>query len=42
MSTMYQDILAAIREALREWKHRRAVRAQRARHMSEPCPFDHH
>ena len=38
--TILQDLIAAIRDGIRAWKHRRYVRAQRERVMAEPSPFD--
>lgn len=38
--SILQDLIAAIRDGFRAWKHRRYVRAQRERVMAEPSPFD--
>jgi len=38
--SILQDLIAAIRDGYRAWKHRRYIRAQRAQLMREPSPFD--
>ena len=38
--TILQDLIRAIRDGIRAWKHYRYIRAQRARVMAEPSPFD--
>lgn len=40
MPGFIQDLIAALRDGVRAWKHRRAVRAQRERILAEPSPFD--
>ena len=37
---MVHDLIAAIRDGYRAWRHRRYIRAQRAQLMREPSPFD--